>query len=62
MKRKVSYTNEPLGHIKVVADFLPPPAGLASRVAGRKVTHALSTKRVSISNPKLRSTRRSTSE
>jgi len=25
MKRKIVYSNEPLGDIKVVPDFLPPP-------------------------------------
>ena len=46
MKRKITYTNEPLGDIEVVADFLPPPAELAFREEGVKVTLALSKKSV----------------
>jgi len=46
MNRKINYTNEPLGDIKVVPDFLPPPAELAFREEGVKVTLALSKKSV----------------
>lgn len=46
MKRKISYTDEPLGDIEVIADFLPPPAALAFREEGVKVTLALSRKSV----------------
>lgn len=46
MKRKITYTNEPLGDIEVVPDFLPPPAELAFREEGVKVTLALSKKSV----------------
>ncbi|GAC1601241.1 MAG: BrnA antitoxin family protein [Ramlibacter sp.] len=46
MKRKISYTNEPLGDIEVVPDFLPPPSELAFREEGVKVTLALSKKSV----------------
>jgi predicted DNA binding CopG/RHH family protein len=42
MTRKITYTNEPLGDIEVVADFLPSPAELAFREEGVKVTLALS--------------------
>ena len=42
MTRKITYTNEPLGDIEVVADFLPSPAKLAFREEGVKVTLALS--------------------
>jgi len=42
MKKKINYTDEPLGDIKVVADFLPAPAELAFREEGIKVTLALS--------------------
>ena len=42
MKKKIIYTDEPLGDIKVVADFLPAPAELAFREEGIKVTLALS--------------------
>jgi len=46
MKQKITYTNEPLGGIEVVPDFLPPPADLAFREEGVKVTLALSKKSV----------------
>jgi predicted acetyltransferase len=41
MKRKITYTNEPLGDIEVIPDFLPPPAELAFREEGVKATLAL---------------------
>lgn len=46
MKKKITYTNEPLGDIEVVPDFLPPPSELAFREEGVKVTLALSRKSV----------------
>ena len=46
MKRKITYTNEPLGDIEVIPDFLPPPGELAFREEGVKVTLALSKKSV----------------
>ena len=42
MTRKITYTDEPLGDIEVIADFLPSPAELAFREEGVKVTLALS--------------------
>ncbi len=42
MKKKITYTDEPLGDIEVIADFLPTPAELAFREDGVKVTLALS--------------------
>lgn len=42
MKKKVVYTNESMGDVEVVADFLPSPAELAFREDGVKVTLALS--------------------
>lgn len=42
MTKKISYTNEPLGKVQVIADFLPPPSELAFREEGVKVTLALS--------------------
>lgn len=42
MTKKTIYTDEPLGDIKVIADFLPSPAELAFREEGVKVTLALS--------------------
>lgn len=40
------YTNEPLGDVKVIADFLPSPAELAFNEEGVKVTLALSKKSI----------------
>ena len=42
MKRKIKYTDEPLGKLRVVKDFLPPPEQLAFREEGVKVTMTLS--------------------
>jgi len=42
MKKKIVYTDEPMGDVEVVADFLPSPAELAFREDGVKVTLALS--------------------
>jgi hypothetical protein len=46
MSRKPVYTNEPLGNIEIVPDFLPAPDELAYREEGIKVTLALSKKSV----------------
>ena len=43
---KIKYTDEPLGKLKVVPDFLPSPAELAFRDEGVKVTLALSKKSI----------------
>ena len=42
MTGKMIYTDEPLGNMEVVTDFLPSPAELAFREEGVKVTRALS--------------------
>jgi len=42
MKKKIVYTNESMGEVEVVADFLPSPAELSLREDGVKVTLALS--------------------
>ena len=42
MTEKIRYTDEPLGDLKVVPDFLPSPEELAFREEGVKVTIALS--------------------
>lgn len=42
MKRKIKYTDEPLGKLRLVKDFLPPPEELAFREEGVKVTMVLS--------------------
>jgi hypothetical protein len=46
MSAKNKYTDEPLGEIRVVPDFLPSPSELAFREEGVKVTLALSKKSV----------------
>lgn len=46
MSAKIKYTDEPLGEIRVVRDFLPSPSELAFREEGVKVTLALSKKSV----------------
>lgn len=45
-KAKIKYTDEPLGDVAVVRDFLPPPEQLAFREEGVKVTLALSRKSI----------------
>lgn len=42
MKRTPKYTNEPLGQLEVVEDFLPPPDQLVLKEDGVKVTISLS--------------------
>ena len=42
MKEKIKYTNEPMGKVKVVEDFLPSPEELALKDETVKVTIALS--------------------
>jgi predicted DNA binding CopG/RHH family protein len=46
MSAKTKYTNEPLGSVKVIADFLPSPAELAFNEEGVKITLALSKKSI----------------
>ena len=42
MTAKIKYTNEPLGKVKVISDFLPSPEELALKDETVKVTIALS--------------------
>ena len=42
MSKKTKYTDEPLGELKVISDFLPSPEELAYRDDTIKVTIALS--------------------
>lgn len=42
MKSRVKYTDEPLGDLRVVEDFLPPPQDLVFKEENVKVTMALS--------------------
>ena len=46
MKKSVKYTNEPLGRLSVVEDFLPAPGALVFREDTEKVTIALSKRSV----------------
>ncbi len=46
MRKPIRYSNEPLGRIKVVDDFLPPPGELVHREETEKVTIALSKRSV----------------
>lgn len=41
MNVKIKYTDEPLGDVRIVHDFLPPPEQLAFREEGIKVTLTL---------------------
>lgn len=42
MKKKIKYTDEPMGNVRVVSDFLPSPEELALKEETIKVTIALS--------------------
>ena len=42
MKSRIKYTNEPLGNVRAVKDFLPSPEQLAFREEKVKVTISLS--------------------
>ena len=46
MSKRIKYTNEPMGKVRVVRDFLPPPEELAFREDGVKVTLVLSRRSV----------------
>ncbi len=46
MSEKITYTDEPLGKLRVVPDFLPPPEDLVFRDEGVKITIALSKRSV----------------
>ena len=46
MSEKIRYTDEPLGDLEVVPDFLPRPEDLVFRDEGVKVTIALSKRSV----------------
>ena len=42
MKRRISYTDEPMGELRAVKDFLPPPEALVLKEDNVKVTISLS--------------------
>ena len=41
MKKHIDYTHEPIGAIKIIKDFLPPPEKLVLRRKNIKVTMSL---------------------
>jgi predicted DNA binding CopG/RHH family protein len=47
MKKRISYTDEPMGDVQIVKDFLPAPDKLVLREENVKVTIALSKSSVS---------------
>lgn len=46
MSSKIKYSDEPIGKVEVISDFLPSPQELAFREEGVKVTLALSKKSI----------------
>ncbi len=42
MKKRIKYTDEPLGNVKIIKDFLPPPEKLVLKDDQVKVTISLS--------------------
>lgn len=46
MKKRIKYSDEPIGPVKIVHDFLPPPEALAFREEDVKVTLSLSKRSV----------------
>jgi predicted DNA binding CopG/RHH family protein len=48
MKKKIKYTSEPMGSLKVIKDFLPGPKDLIFKEDTAKVTIALSKSSVKI--------------
>ena len=47
MKKRISYTDEPMGNVKIVKDFLPAPDKLVLKEENVKVTIALSKSSIS---------------
>ncbi len=46
MSKQIQYSDEPVGDIKLIADFLPSPAELAVKSKNTKVTISLSSESV----------------
>jgi len=42
MGKKIKYTDEPIGKVRIISDFLPPPEKLALKDESVKVTISLS--------------------
>ena len=49
MSKKIKYTDEPIGDVEIVENFLPPPEALVFREEGVKLTLEQSHKRVDLS-------------
>ena len=62
MSEKIRYTDEPLGDLEVVPDFLPRPEDLVFRDEGVKVTISLSKRSVEFLRTKRGDTTRSINE
>ena len=46
MNKQIQYTDEPIGKIKLVADFLPSPSELKLKSENTKITISLSTESI----------------
>lgn len=46
MKKQIKYTDEPIGKVKAIADFLPSPEELALKSQNTKITISLSSESV----------------
>ena len=46
MNKKIHYTDEPIGDIKLIADFLPSPSELKLKNQNTKITISLSTESI----------------
>ena len=46
MSKQIQYTDEPIGEIRLVADFLPSPSELKLKSENTKITISLSTESV----------------
>ncbi len=62
MSERIKYTDEPLGELKIVPDFLPAPEDLVFRDEGVKVTIALSKRSIEFFKSEARKHAPSTSE
>ena len=46
MRKQIQYSDEPIGEVKLIADFLPSPAELSVKSKNTKVTISLSSESV----------------
>ena len=56
MSKQIDYTDEPIGNLKFVTDFLPPPEQLVPKDHLKKVTITLSAESIVFSRQKPRNT------